>query len=577
MNSRIERLFRPILRATFLLAFYLVSFPAGAVSQVRMHTDLGGIDILLRDDVAPLTVANFLGYANSGAYDGTFIHNNFPGLIVQGGGFLYNPDDGAFFGGGAAHIAEPTSVDNEALEPGALKNVRGTLAMAKVDGQPDSATTDWFFNVTANPDFDPPNDSDGYTVFGEVLGDGMDIVDSINSQDICSQIPGLGFICGIYSNTTLVGASEATIFDPEKLLLVSSIGVDSDGDGIIDRVEDAAPIDDDSDNDGTPDRNQGNVATFSTSKGDYVTVKVLPPSLVQSMDVLGSVYEAVHPPTSFCALNGIEFTHNFMGFDLTGLDVDGSIQVTITLDAGAVPETYFNYGSTPDNATPHWYEFMFDGETGAVISGNEITLHFADGKRGDADMDPNNGIIESAGGPAILLDVAMIDNDRVPDFLEDGAPNDGDGNGDHILDSLQANVASFTDLNENYLTIETDTGVPISVIDTNFGALPLPTQGELDGKNFAHGFISFELCANTDTTARIILPEGEEPDGYIMFGPTPDNPVPHYYDFSYDGETGAVIEDNVITLHFVDGKRGDADLDGTNNAISDPGAPVSRQ
>jgi peptidyl-prolyl cis-trans isomerase A (cyclophilin A) len=67
---------------------------------VRMQTDLGGIDILLRDDVAPNNVANFLEYANSGAYDGTFIHRNVPGFVVQGGGFKFNPDDGPFFGGG---------------------------------------------------------------------------------------------------------------------------------------------------------------------------------------------------------------------------------------------------------------------------------------------------------------------------------------------------------------------------------------------------------------------------------------------------------------------------------------------
>ena len=82
------------------------------------------------------------------------------------------------------------------------------------------------------------------------------------------------------------------------------------------------------------------------------------------------------------------------------------------------------------------------------------------------------------------------------------------------------------------------------------------------------------MCADNATTAKIILPEGERPDSYFMFGPTPDDPVPHYYEFLFDGETGAVIEGNVITLHFVNGMRGDSDLDSTNGAISDPGGPV---
>ena len=579
MNSRIGKMFRPILRAVFFLAFSVGSLPSGAAPQVRMQTDLGGVDILLRDDVAPLTVDNFLDYMNTGGYDGTFIHRSIPGFVVQGGGFKFDPADGSFFTGGANHIPQNLPIANEAGLPGALLNMRGTLAMAKTS-DPDSATSEWFFNIVDNPFLDDPLNSGGFTVFAEVLGTGMDIVDNIAEQDVCKEIIGSGSICSFttYADTIIVGATNITAFDPDRLLLVNNIGVDSDGDGIIDRVEDAAPIGDDSNDDGTADRDQGYVATFSTNKGDYVTVEVPQTSLLQSMDVLGSVFELANPPTSFCALNGVDFTHNFMGFDLTGLALDGSLQVTITLDVGAAPETYYNFGRTPDNSAPHWYEFMFDDETGtgAVISGNEIILHFVDGKRGDADMDPDNGLIESTGGPAVFLDIAMIDDDRVADFVEDGAPNGGDGNGDEILDSLQGNVASFTDLNGGYLTIETDSGVPISVIDTNFSELPLPGQGVVDGQNFAHGFISFELCANTGTTARIILPEGEEPDAYIMYGPTPDNTAPHYYNFSYDGETGAEFDGNVITLHFVDGKRGDADLDGTNNAIFDPGAPAFR-
>ena len=544
-----------------------------AVFTVRMQTDLGGVDILLRDDVAPDTVLNFMGYADSGAYDGTFIHVSILGRIVQGGGYIFDPADGPFFGGGASQIPDPTSVDNEALKPGALKNVRGTLAMAKIAGMPDSATTDWFFNIIDNPDFDPPNPSDGFTVFGEVQGKGMDIIDSINSQDICGDR--FGPFCSNFFSTILVGASELNVFDTDRLLLVSSIGTDSDGDGIIDRVEDAGPIDDDSNDDGTADRDQGHVATFATSKGDYVTVTVpQATSQLQSMDVLGSVFEHANAPVSFCELIGVDFTHNFMGLDVAGLDVDDSVQVTITLDAGATPDSYYNFGPTPTNPDPHWYRFMFDGETGAVIVGNVITLHFVDGKRGDADLDPANGFIETTGGPVVLFDASIVDEDGVTDAIEDGAPNGGDGNDDGILDSLQGNVASFTDLNGDYLTIETDSGVPVRLVDNDFRELPTPGSGVLDGKNLSHGFFSFELCADTATTARIILPEGERPNSYIMFGPTPSNPDPHYYNFSFDGETGAEFDENMITLNFVNGKRGDADLDGTNNEISDPGAPA---
>ena len=108
--------------------------------------------------------------------------------------------------------------------------------------------------------------------------------------------------------------------------------------------------------------------------------------------------------------------------------------------------------------------------------------------------------------------------------------------------------------------------------------LPFPGPGVLDGLNFAHGFIEYEVCTDTGpgVTVNFILPEGESPDSYYMFGPTPDNPVPHYYEFLFDGTTGAEIVpgSNIVKLHDVDGLSGGPDLDASNGVISDPGGPV---
>ena len=68
-----------------------MAFHATANTQLRMQTDLGGVDIELFDSQAPLTVQNFLNYVNSGAYDGTFIHPSVPGFVVQGGGVYFQP------------------------------------------------------------------------------------------------------------------------------------------------------------------------------------------------------------------------------------------------------------------------------------------------------------------------------------------------------------------------------------------------------------------------------------------------------------------------------------------------------
>jgi hypothetical protein len=74
--------------------------------------------------------------------------------------------------------------------------------------------------------------------------------------------------------------------------------------------------------------------------------------------------------------------------------------------ASVRPTHYYAYGPTPDNPTPHWYNFAFDGETGAEIGADRITLHFVDGKRGDDDLDPNNGSITHTGAQAVVTTTA---------------------------------------------------------------------------------------------------------------------------------------------------------------------------
>ena len=84
-----------------------------------------------------------------------------------------------------------------------------------------------------------------------------------------------------------------------------------------------------------------------------------------------------------------------------------------------------------------------------------------------------------------------------------------------------------------------------------------------EGFRFNYGLIKMKIINNhkdQNTVITIYLPDGEAVDGVFIFGPTSDNPEDHWYEFDYDGETGAVITDNTITMHFVDGQRGDEDL-----------------
>ena len=100
----------------------------------------------------------------------------------------------------------------------------------------------------------------------------------------------------------------------------------------------------------------------------------------------------------------------------------------------------------------------------------------------------------------------------------------------------------------------------------------LPSNVELPDGVF--GFNIVNITPGGGTTVTITLPSGEAPSSYYKYGPTPADPTDHWYEFLYDEETGAEINNNVITLHFVDGKRGDSDLDTTNGSITDPGAAV---
>lgn len=143
-----------------------------AESRVILQTPLGDVHIELFDDSTPQTVANFLNYVRDGDYEKSFIHRSIPGFVIQGGGYTFLEDT-------VHDIPTDPPVINE---PG-HSNVRGTIAMAKLGGDPDSATSQWYINLTDNSD---PLDADngGYTVFGQVIGDGMDIIDDLAELEV---------------------------------------------------------------------------------------------------------------------------------------------------------------------------------------------------------------------------------------------------------------------------------------------------------------------------------------------------------------------------------------------------------
>jgi peptidyl-prolyl cis-trans isomerase A (cyclophilin A) len=159
-----------------------------AASVVRFDTVLGSFDVQLFDSVTPDTVQNFLGYVNTDRYDGTVIHRNsdtadpiLRDFVIQGGGFSLNDPDPP----NPSSIITFSNVSTDPPindEPGGgvagPSNIRGTIAMAK--SGPNTVTSQFFINQGDNSFLDDPNRGDGgFSAFGWVLGDGMDIVDAI--------------------------------------------------------------------------------------------------------------------------------------------------------------------------------------------------------------------------------------------------------------------------------------------------------------------------------------------------------------------------------------------------------------
>jgi cyclophilin family peptidyl-prolyl cis-trans isomerase len=136
-------------------------------TTVEMTTSRGAIRIELDEEKAPITTSNFLSYVDAGFYNGTIFHRVISNFMIQGGGFT--PDM-------KQKKTQPT-IKNEWRN--GLKNMRGAIAMARLGGDADSASAQFFINVKDNPFLDQPQpDGAAYAVFGKVT-EGMDVVDAI--------------------------------------------------------------------------------------------------------------------------------------------------------------------------------------------------------------------------------------------------------------------------------------------------------------------------------------------------------------------------------------------------------------
>lgn len=249
---------------------------------------------------------------------------------------------------------------------------------------------------------------------------------------------------------------------------------------------------------------------------------------------------------------------------------------TYTLSAGVTPD---NAGKISINPSQEVYGentvvtltaeanagYHFDRWEGTVTDQNASSTTVV--------MDQDHAI------SALFLHVQDDDADGVGDLIEQGPdpenPNpDYDGNDDGIPDHLQSNVVSMpTHDGQYYVTLACAPENDLKEVK----CLP-PGDDAPSGLEFPFGFFDFKIAAiypGSSEYIKIILPDGIVPDTYFKVGPTPDDPSDHWYEFSSDGTTGAIINGNTIILSFVDGDRGDDDL-AENALIVDQGGPAVR-
>jgi len=185
--------------------------------------------------------------------------------------------------------------------------------------------------------------------------------------------------------------------EPAVVVQLTGTGA-MDRDGVTD-AEESGPAGTnpayDGNGDGVPDSQQAGVASLHTHDGGaYCTLACGGAALLENV-------RAFDNPSPADAPRNLSFPYGFFEFTLTGVAPGQNAVVSLTLPAGATVPTYYKYGPTPSNPVPHWYEFRYDGQTGAEIAGNVITLHFVDGLRGDDDLTAD-GRVEDDGAPATI-------------------------------------------------------------------------------------------------------------------------------------------------------------------------------
>lgn len=151
---------------TCLLLLLLVAAASSpkAATFGTFHTPFGPLEMEFFDEDKPVTVSNFIKYATSERYLNQFVHRWEPGFVIQGGAYRVEQGTNGFR---IATIPTFGTITNEYSLGNIYSNTYGTIAMARVGGETNSATSQWFLNLGDNSRLDAVDG--GFTVFGRVI------------------------------------------------------------------------------------------------------------------------------------------------------------------------------------------------------------------------------------------------------------------------------------------------------------------------------------------------------------------------------------------------------------------------
>jgi cyclophilin family peptidyl-prolyl cis-trans isomerase len=327
---------------------------------VTVDTNYGNFQIELFPTAAPQTVANFLTYVNDGAYTDTIFHRSVAGSVVQTGGYLSASTTLT----NTSQLVPITTNAAIPLEYG-IANTLGTVAMARAS-DPNSATSQWFVNLTDNSKTYAPGGSDsyGYAVFGVIINGGMSVLQKIGSLPIDN-------VDSTFTQLPLDAGNQLVVISSIKVDSIDgTVFTDTNANGQLDAGEPplgGRTVFINNDGSGVPDAN--NPSTVTDANGNY-TFSGLVPGTYTVQEVLPANASLTTPAqtvtvSASATTSGVDFgerpsisgtiftdSHN-SGHDDTGdLGVSGRT-VFINNDGSGVPDA--NNPSTTTDSNGNYY------------------------------------------------------------------------------------------------------------------------------------------------------------------------------------------------------------------------------